>query len=57
MPAETRELLYLRYANDLSYQAIAELLGTTPEAVHGRLVHAKQQVREYLERQEDRRPS
>ena len=57
MPVESRELLYLRYRNELSYQAIADLLGVSPQAVHGRLRRAKQDVREHLERQRDRRPS
>ena len=57
MPTESRELLYLRYRNELSYQAIADLLGISPEAVHGRLRRAKQDVHEHLERQRDRRPS
>jgi len=57
MPIESRELLYLKYRNELSYQAIADLLGISPEAVHGRLHRAKQDVQERLERQRDRRLS
>ena len=35
LPVEARELVYLRYRNELSHQEIADLLGTTPAAVHG----------------------
>ena len=59
MPTEARELLYLRYRNDLSYDAIADLLGVSVEAVHGRLRRAKDDVKKHLERarERDRRPS
>lgn len=57
LPVESRELLYLRYKNALSYQAISDLLGISPQAVHGRLRRARQTVREHLERQRDRRLS
>jgi RNA polymerase sigma-70 factor (ECF subfamily) len=57
MPPESRELLYLRYRNELSYEAIADLLDISVEAVHGRLRRAKQEVRTHLERARDRRSS
>ena len=57
LPVGARELLYLKYRNELSYEAIAELLDTTPEAVHGRLQRARQSVRTYVERQRNRRVS
>jgi len=58
MPAASRELLYLRYRNDLSYDAIAELLAISVEAVRGRLWRAKQDVAAHLERERtrERRP-
>lgn len=55
MPLESRELLYLRYRNDLSYEAIADLLNISVQAVHGWLRRAKQEVRTYLQRARDRR--
>ena len=57
LPVESRELLYLRYRNELSYEAIANLLGLTVEAVHGRLRRAKRDVKIHLERErnQDRR--
>lgn len=57
MPPESRELLYLRYRNDLSYEAIADLLDISVGAVHGRLRRAKQEVKTHLERARDRRSS
>ena len=57
LPVEARELLYLKYRNDLSYQAIAELLDTTPQSVHGRLQRARQSVKEHVELQRNRRMS
>ena len=57
MPVESRELLCLRYRNDLSYEAIADLLDVSVEAVHGRLRRAKQEVRTHLERARNRRSS
>ena len=50
MPVDARELLYLRYRNGLSYDAIAGLLDISVEAVHGRLRRAKQDVKAHLER-------
>jgi RNA polymerase sigma-70 factor (ECF subfamily) len=57
MPSETRELLYLRYRNELSYEAIANLLDISAEAVHGRLRRAKLEVRNHLARSRSRRSS
>ena len=57
LPIETRELLYLKYRNDLSYDAIAKLMDTTPQAVHGRLQRARKSVKAYVERQRNRRVS
>lgn len=57
MSPESRELLHLRYRNDLSYEAIADLLDISPEAVHGRLRRAKLEVKTHLERSRNRRSS
>ena len=57
LPAESRELLYLRYRNGLSYQAISDLLGVSQQAVQGRLWRAKEAVREQVERHRERRLS
>lgn len=57
MLPESRELLYLRYRNELSYEAIANLLDISPEAVHGRLRRAKLEVKKHLARLRSRRSS
>lgn len=57
LPVDARELLYLKYRNELSHKAIAELLDTTPQSVHGRLQRARRSVKEYVERQRNRRLS
>ena len=57
LPVDARELLYLKYRNELSYEAIAELLDTTPQSVHGRLQRARQSVQAYVERERNRRLS
>ena len=57
LPVDARELLYLKYRNELSHRAIAELLDATPQAVHGRLQRARQFVKTYVERQRNRRRS
>lgn len=57
MSPESRELLHLRYRNDLSYEAIADLLDTSVEAIHGRLRRAKLEVKTHLERSRNRRSS
>lgn len=49
LPPETRELLYLRYRDDLSCQEIGNLLEISLEAVHGRLKRAKADVKTRLE--------
>ena len=57
LPVDAHELLYLKYRNELSYQAIAQLLDTTPQSVHGRLQRARKSVRAYVERQRNGRLS
>ena len=50
LPDQARELLHLRYRNELSYRQIGELLGISTQAVQGRLRRARNEVREHLER-------
>ncbi|MHC4717022.1 MAG: RNA polymerase sigma factor [Planctomycetota bacterium] len=57
LSADARELVYLRYRSELSYEAIAELLGVTPQAVHGRLQRARRAVKAYVQRRRIRRQS
>jgi RNA polymerase sigma factor (sigma-70 family) len=41
LPVKAREVIYLRYYNQMSYQEISKLLGISQEAVNGRLRRAK----------------
>jgi RNA polymerase sigma-70 factor (ECF subfamily) len=51
LPHSAREVIVLRYFSELSHDEIAKTLQITPAAVHGRLVRAKVQLRQYLARQ------
>lgn len=50
LPESLREVVYLRYYSDLSYDQIAELLGTTRQTVNGRLRRAKKIIARALRR-------
>jgi RNA polymerase sigma-70 factor (ECF subfamily) len=50
LPLHLREVVYLRFYNDLTYQQMAEVLGETPESIDGRLRRAKKKIAEYLTR-------
>lgn len=43
-----RELIVLRYFDDLSQVKISDVLDISPQAVNGRLVRAKRKIAEYL---------
>lgn len=45
-----RELVVLRYYNDLSYEQISEVLGISKAAINGRLTRAKPKLAAYLKR-------
>jgi RNA polymerase sigma-70 factor (ECF subfamily) len=48
LPAKLKEVIYLRYYNQLSYQDISNMLGITREAVNGRIRRAKKIVAKEL---------
>ncbi|MBN2180292.1 MAG: sigma-70 family RNA polymerase sigma factor [Sedimentisphaerales bacterium] len=48
LPVKVREIIYLRFYNQMSYQEIANLLGTSQEAVNGRLRRAKKIIAKRL---------
>lgn len=48
LPEKQRQALILKQFGDLSYQEIAEILGTTPSAVDGLLKRARQFLRRAL---------
>jgi len=50
LPARAREVIYLRYYDELSYEQMSAVLGISGQAVNGRLRRAKKAVARYLER-------
>ena len=46
----TRELVYLRYYDGLSYEQISKVLGISEQAINGRLRRAKRKMADYLRR-------
>jgi RNA polymerase sigma-70 factor (ECF subfamily) len=47
---DAREVVYLRYYNQMSYDQIARMLGVSEEAVNGKLRRARAQIRRQLQR-------
>ena len=50
LPAPARELIVLRYYNNLSYEEIASVSGASRAAINGRLARAKRKMAKYLKR-------
>lgn len=50
LPAAARELVVLRYYNNLSYDKIASVSGVSRAAINGRLARAKRKMAKYLKR-------
>ena len=48
LPQAARELVVLRYYDNLPYEQIAAVLGTSPAAINGRLLRAKRKMANYL---------
>ncbi len=48
LPTAARELVVLRYYNNLSYEEIASVSGMSRAAVNGRLARAKRRMAKYL---------
>jgi RNA polymerase sigma-70 factor (ECF subfamily) len=46
-----REVILLRYFDQLSYERIAALLGISEQAVNGRLIRAKRKIAKHLKRE------
>ena len=49
LPDRAREVIVLRYYNNLPYDRIGAVLGVSEAAVHGRLIRAKRKIKKYLE--------
>ena len=48
LPAPAKELIVLRYYDNLSYERMASVLGISPPAINGRLARVKRKMAEYL---------
>jgi len=50
LPARTKELIVLRYYDNLSYERMASVLGISPAAINGKLARAKRKMAHFLRR-------
>ena len=48
LPDSDKELIVLRYYNNLSYERIASIMEISPAAINGRLLRAKRKMADYL---------
>jgi RNA polymerase sigma-70 factor (ECF subfamily) len=55
LPLHLREVVYLRFYNELTYQEMARVLDATPQSIDGRLRRAKRRIAAYLTRRGFRR--
>ncbi len=51
LPADAREVVYLRYYEGMTYENISAILGLSEQAINGRLRRAKKKIADYLQRQ------
>jgi RNA polymerase sigma-70 factor (ECF subfamily) len=50
LPVSAKELIVLRYYNNLSYEEISSVLGISRPTINGRLTRAKRKMAKYLRR-------
>ena len=50
LPAPAKELIVLRYYNNLSYEQISSVLGISRATINGRILRAKRKMANYLRR-------
>jgi DNA-directed RNA polymerase specialized sigma24 family protein len=55
LPLHLREVVYLRFYNEMTYQQMAGVLEATPQSIDGRLRRAKRRIAAYLTRRGFRR--
>jgi RNA polymerase sigma-70 factor (ECF subfamily) len=55
LPGHLREVIFLKFYNQMSYQQMASVLGATEQMIDGRLRRAKKRIAEYLARKGFRR--
>ena len=55
LPQHLREVIFLRFYNEMSYRQMVKILGVTEQAIDGRLRRAKKKIAEYLTKKGFRR--
>ena len=50
LPGRLREVIFLRFYNEMSYGQMAKVLGATQESIDGRIRRAKKKIAVYLKR-------
>jgi RNA polymerase sigma-70 factor (ECF subfamily) len=55
LPQHLREVIFLRYYNEMSYRQMVKVLGVTGQVIDGRLRRAKKKIAAYLTRKGFRR--
>jgi RNA polymerase sigma-70 factor (ECF subfamily) len=55
LPGHLREVVFLRFYNEMSYEQMAKVLGASEQTIDGRLRRAKKRIAEYLARKGFRR--
>jgi RNA polymerase sigma-70 factor (ECF subfamily) len=55
LPQNLREVIFLRFYNEKSYEQMANILGVTEQAIDGRLRRAKKKITVYLKKVDYRR--
>ncbi len=48
LPPRLREVVFLRFYNEMSYEKMAQVLGATPQSIDGRLRRAKKRITAFL---------
>jgi RNA polymerase sigma-70 factor (ECF subfamily) len=55
LPQQLREVIFLRFYNEMSYEQMAKILGATEQMIDGRLRRAKKKIAAYLTKKGFRR--
>ena len=55
LPQHLREVIFLRFYNEMSYEQMAKVLGATQQVIDGRLRRAKKKIAAYLTKKGFRR--
>jgi RNA polymerase sigma-70 factor (ECF subfamily) len=55
LPQHLREVIYLRFYNEMSYEQMSKVIGSTQQSIDGRLRRAKKKIAAYLAKKGIRR--